>query len=174
MAKAARISDLHTCPKTGHTINAIESGEDTVLINGLPAATVGSVTSCGATIITGSSSVTINGKPAALIGSATSHGGVIVSGSGNVFIGDMGPSSLPGISSSSIIESLLIYDEQVQFTTPVSTHMVGLAYFIESEDGINQSGVIGPDGLLPRISTQNKAGSYTVYWGDDAMEKSQA
>jgi uncharacterized Zn-binding protein involved in type VI secretion len=93
MAGAARVTDKHVCPKTGHTINAVASGEDTVLINGLPAATVGSVTSCGATIITGSSSVTINGKPAAIIGSATSHGGVIVGSSGNVFFGDMAPAS---------------------------------------------------------------------------------
>lgn len=87
MPKAARLGDAHTCPKKGHSVNAISSGESSVLINGLPAATIGSSTSCGATIVAGSSSVTINGKPAAVIGSATSHGGVIVSASGDVFIG---------------------------------------------------------------------------------------
>lgn len=61
MPGAARIGDAHACPQTGHGVNSIVSGNSTVLING---------------------------KPAAILGSAISHGGVIISASGNVLIGD--------------------------------------------------------------------------------------
>ena len=88
MPPVTRVSDSHTCPQKGHSVNAISSGSGDVFINGLPVARVGDSTSCGATIVAGSSTVFINGKPAALLGSATSHGGVIISGSGNVLIGD--------------------------------------------------------------------------------------
>ena len=49
--------------RTGRTI--VRDGSTNVFINGRPAATVGSQTECGGTIITGSSSVFINGKPMA-------------------------------------------------------------------------------------------------------------
>lgn len=69
-----------------------------VFINGLPAATVGSVTTerdgcCGSSngkVAAGSSSVFINGKPAARMGDALaphSGSGNITSGSGDVLIG---------------------------------------------------------------------------------------
>lgn len=69
-----------------------------VLINGLPAATVGSVTverdgCCGSSlgsVAVGSSSVFIHGIPAARLGDALkphSGSGVVTSGSGDVFIG---------------------------------------------------------------------------------------
>ena len=87
MPAIAKVGDMHACPQRGHGVNSIVSGSSDVLINGMPAATVGSGTGCGASIAVGSSTVTINGKPAAVLGSATTHGGVIVSGSGNVLIG---------------------------------------------------------------------------------------
>ncbi|ASD83271.1 PAAR domain-containing protein [Burkholderia gladioli] len=60
------------------------------------------------------------------------------------------------------------YDEQVK----VMGHRVeGLPYYIETEDGKTNAGRIGPDGILPRISTGDKPGSYIVYWGDDALAK---
>lgn len=43
----------------------VKDGSSNVFINGRPAATVGSQTECGGTIVTGSSSVFINGKPVA-------------------------------------------------------------------------------------------------------------
>ncbi|MDD2843215.1 MAG: PAAR domain-containing protein [Tolumonas sp.] len=87
MPAIAKVGDMHACPQRGHGVNSIVSGSSDVFINGMPAATVGSRTSCGASVAVGSSTVTINGKPAAVLGSATTHGGVIVSGSGNVLIG---------------------------------------------------------------------------------------
>lgn len=53
-------------------------------------------------------------------------------------------------------------------------YLAGLSYFIECNDGSSQSGIIGDDGLLPRILTHSQQGEFTVHWGDDAMEKLQA
>lgn len=87
MPPVARVGDKHACPQTGHCVNVIVQGSENVMINGMPAAVVGSKTACGASVVAGSATVTINGKPAAVIGSATSHGGVIISASGNVLVG---------------------------------------------------------------------------------------
>lgn len=79
MAKPiARIGDKHICPY--HGAGTIVTGTAHSLA-GSGIATVGSMTSCGATIVTGSSQSTIDGKPVAVIGSKTSHGGTIVQGS---------------------------------------------------------------------------------------------
>lgn len=165
MSGAARVTDKHVCPKTGHTINAIESGEDTVLINGLPAATVGSVTSCGATIITGSSSVTINGKPAAIIGSATSHGGVIVGSSGNVFFGDMAPKGCLSSSSTSTTN----YDEQVRLINEDGIPVSNAPFYIQDSSGKTYQGITDDSGLCPRVYTDQES-SLTIYTGVHALE----
>ena len=88
--------DAHGPIPFGGQISGGCSGD--VLINGLPAATVGSITTetdacCGSSqgeVAAGSSSVFINGKPAARKGDALaphSGSGKIASGSSNVFIG---------------------------------------------------------------------------------------
>jgi uncharacterized Zn-binding protein involved in type VI secretion len=62
----------------------------TVMIGGLPAATLGDMLICAGgpdSIIMGSSTVMINNKPAARMGDATAHGGVIVLGCLTVNIG---------------------------------------------------------------------------------------
>ena len=71
-------------------------GIPTVLIGGLPAATLGSFCTCAGppdTIVQGSFSVLIGGKPAARMGDLTAHGGVIGGGCPTVLIGDVGMSS---------------------------------------------------------------------------------
>ncbi|MCY0788600.1 PAAR domain-containing protein, partial [Morganella morganii] len=62
----------------------------TVLIGGLPAASLGQMCLCTGipdSIITGSMTVLINNKPAARLGDSTAHGGIIVSGMPSVLIG---------------------------------------------------------------------------------------
>ena len=88
MPPAARITDMHTCPMfdgpkphVGGPI--LPPGKPTVLIGGLPAATVGSMCTCVGppdTIAMGSMKVMIGGQPAARMGDMTAHGGVIVAG----------------------------------------------------------------------------------------------
>ena len=96
---AARATDLHTCPlasPTPHVGGPVLLGVPTVLIGGLPAATLGCICNCVGppdTIVQGSFSVLIGGKPAARMGDLTAHGGVIVGGCPTVLIGDVGMSS---------------------------------------------------------------------------------
>ncbi|MEK0361238.1 PAAR domain-containing protein [Pseudomonas sp. CBC3] len=86
---AARLGDPTACPKTGHGNNPIATGSPDVLFDSLPAARLGDATGCGSALsgnlIPG---VLINGKPAATLGSVGAHGDVIVGGSGTVVIGN--------------------------------------------------------------------------------------
>ncbi|WP_455922408.1 PAAR domain-containing protein [Pseudomonas putida] len=50
---AARISDTHSCPISGHAPNPIASGSPNVILEGMPVATVGDTCSCGASITEG-------------------------------------------------------------------------------------------------------------------------
>jgi uncharacterized Zn-binding protein involved in type VI secretion len=95
---AARVGDGHDCPKvtpgTGvpHVGGVIIGpGCGTVLIEGLPAATVGDGCMCNGDpdkIIKGSNGVFIGGKPAARSGDRCAHGGVVTGGCGSVLIGE--------------------------------------------------------------------------------------
>ncbi len=97
MPPAARQTDLHTCPMVTpgvppipHVGGPISQGIPTVLIGGLPAATLGSMCVCVGppdSIVKGSSTVMIGGMPAARMGDTTAHGGSIVSGLPTVIIG---------------------------------------------------------------------------------------
>jgi uncharacterized Zn-binding protein involved in type VI secretion len=95
MPPAARITDMHTCPKVEpgpvpHVGGPTCSGEGTVLIGFMPAARVGDSLVCVGppdSIKQGESSVIIGGKKAARLGDATSHGGVLVMGCPTVIIG---------------------------------------------------------------------------------------
>jgi len=95
---AARITDMHTCPKREpglfpipHVGGPISGpGEPTVLIGSLPAAVMGDSLVCVGppdSIVQGSTSVLIGGKPAARMGDSTAHGGTIVMGCATVLIG---------------------------------------------------------------------------------------
>ena len=94
MPPAARITDMHTCPMVTGVVPHVGGpilppGVPTVLIAGLPAATLGSKCTCVGppdTIIMGSTKVMIGGKPAARMGDPTAHGGVIVLGAPTVMI----------------------------------------------------------------------------------------
>ena len=96
MSAAARITDMHTCPmvEPGPVPHVggpvLPPGAPTVMIGGLPAATVGDKCVCIGppdTISAGSGTVLIGGKAAARMGDSTAHGGVIVAGCPTVIIG---------------------------------------------------------------------------------------
>lgn len=98
MPFAARVGDPHVCPMfdgpkphVGGPI--LPPGVPTVLIGGLPAATVGSLCTCASApdvIIRGSPSVLIGGRMAARQFDTTAHGGMILMGCPTVLIGDVG------------------------------------------------------------------------------------
>ncbi|MCL4483602.1 MAG: PAAR domain-containing protein, partial [Bacteroidetes bacterium] len=72
MPLAARITDMHVCPMVNGTVPHVGGpilppGAPTVLIGGLPAATVGDMCTCTGppdSIAMGSTTVMIGGKPA--------------------------------------------------------------------------------------------------------------
>lgn len=95
MPFAARITDMHVCPMVTGTVPHVGGpvmppGSPTVLIGGLPAATLGDMLLCAGgpdTIAAGSATVFINSKPAARMGDVTAHGGTLVAGCLTVNIG---------------------------------------------------------------------------------------
>lgn len=96
MPPAARVSDMHTCPMVTFVIPhvggpVVPPGVPTVLIGGMPAATVGSMAACVGppdTIMSGSTTVLVGGLPAARQGDRTAHGGLLVLGEPTVLIGN--------------------------------------------------------------------------------------
>ncbi len=98
---AARVGDMHVCPMVTpgtppvpHVGGPImPPGIPTVLIGGMPAATMGNMCTCVGppdSIIMGSMGVLIGGQPAARMGDSTAHGGSIVAGLPTVLIGEAG------------------------------------------------------------------------------------
>ena len=105
---AARVGDMHVCPKTNpgpvpHVGGPIAVGSSNVIIGGMPAARVGDMAVCIGPpdkASSGSSTVLINGKPAARMGDSSGHGGKIVVGCPTVLIGDSGGSGGGGAAAS--------------------------------------------------------------------------
>ena len=95
MPPAARVGEMHTCPMVTGTVPHVGGpilppGIPTVLMGGMPAATVGNPAVCTGppdSIVKGSATVLIQGRPAARLGDNTAHGGVIVAGLPTVMIG---------------------------------------------------------------------------------------
>lgn len=88
---AARLTDMHVCPMVTPAVPPIPHvggpivgpGCPTVLIGGLPAATMGDQAVCVGppdVIVKGSFTVLIGNKPAARMGDNCAHGGMIVLG----------------------------------------------------------------------------------------------
>jgi uncharacterized Zn-binding protein involved in type VI secretion len=89
MTLAARLGDRHSCKYPGHVGGPILSGEETVLIGGLPAACAGDLAECEGppdVIAEGERTVEIGGRAAARLGDAT-FGGRIGGGLATVTIG---------------------------------------------------------------------------------------
>ena len=95
MPPAARVTDPHVCPMVTVLVPHVGGpilppGVPTVMIGGMPAATVGSMAVCVGppdSIIMGSATVMIGGTPAARMGDSTAHGGTITFGCPTVMIG---------------------------------------------------------------------------------------
>ena len=92
---AARIGDMHVCPKVEpgpvpHVGGPVSLGSPTVIVGGMPQARVGDMMICVGppdSVAAGSGTVLVNNKPAARFGDSSSHGGKIVMGFPTVLIG---------------------------------------------------------------------------------------
>lgn len=109
---AARVGDMHTCPmfdgKSPHVGGPVmPPGIPTVLVGGMPAATLGNMCTCTGpldVISMGSTNVLINGRFTSRQFDQTAHGGIIAIGNPTVLVGGV-PSSCSqaiSISASSI------------------------------------------------------------------------
>lgn len=88
---AARVTDPTACPLPGHGTNPIVAGSPNVLFDNLPAARMGDASACGGKLASNViPTVLINGKPATTVGTIGAHGNVVVSGSSTVLIGASG------------------------------------------------------------------------------------
>lgn len=88
MPPAARITDLHNCPRHGKAPLAV--GESTVLIGNQPAARVGDALACDGAkdlVSQGEPTVLIGNQDAARLGDPTEHGGILIEGCPSVLIG---------------------------------------------------------------------------------------
>ena len=101
MPNAARIGDMHTCPKVNpgpvpHVGGPDISGSPDVITGYMPQARKGDSLICVPAIDKikkGSPTVLVNNRDAARIGDPTVHGGVIVVGCPTVIIGESGQGS---------------------------------------------------------------------------------
>lgn len=86
---AARVTDPTACPIPGHGTNPITAGSPDVQFDGLPAARQNDPTACGSALAGNViPNVLINNMPATTLGTIGSHGNVVIGGSGSVIIGN--------------------------------------------------------------------------------------
>ncbi|ROL92835.1 MULTISPECIES: PAAR domain-containing protein [Pseudomonas] len=136
---AARVSDPTACPLPGHATNPIAAGSGDVFFDGLAAARQGDASACGGAMSGGlATTVLINGKPAATVGSVGTHGNTVTAGSGTVIIGNSHspaqfvpplPVVIPGV-----------FNRVFAFKTASGKAVDGLSYRITSESGIEKFG----------------------------------
>ncbi|MFG0382796.1 PAAR domain-containing protein [Pseudomonas sp. zbq_18] len=158
---AARLGDPTACPVPGHGTNPIAVGSPNVLFDSLPAARQGDASACGGAL-SGNviPTVLINGKPATTIGTVGSHGNVVVAGSGTVLIGASGggasfvsptPVSIPG------------FDEQFVLTDEQGSPIANQPYLLIRESGGQESGITDAQGQTHRIAHHAKAEKIDIY-----------
>lgn len=155
---AARVSDPTACPIPGHGSNPIVAGSPDVLFDNLPAARQGDPTGCGSKLASAViPSVLINGKPATTIGTVGNHGNVVMGGSGTVIIGNShtptaftapAPVMMAGVFN----EHFVVRD--ASSGQPVAGH----AYRLETDSGKVIHGVTDEQGQTQLISASKAEG----------------
>lgn len=155
---AARLSDPTACPIPGHGTNPIAAGSPDVLFDCLPAARMGDPSACGGAM-SGAviPTVLINGKPAAVLGSVGSHGNVVVSGSGTVIIGTSGGGA--AFTAPAPLVMAGVFNEHFIIRDAVSgVPVAGRAYRFETESGKVINGVTDESGKTQLIAAGKAEG----------------
>lgn len=159
---AARVSDPTACPIPGHGTNPIAAGSPDVIIEGLAAARKGDASACGGAIVGGvSATVTINGMNAATVGSVGSHGNSVTAGSGTVIIGDS-HSPAPFVAPVPVVIPG-VFNQLFEMKTADGQALSGLSYKIVSASGIEKLGTTCGAGKSGAISTGTEAEPITLY-----------
>lgn len=152
---AARLGDPTACPLPGHGTNPIAAGSPDVLLDGLPAARQGDPSACGGAMAGNVIlNVLINGMPAATVGTVGSHGNVVVSGSGTVVIG-MAHSPAPFIAPLAL--AFHAFDLFVQVLDKASgAPMPNIPYVATLADGTQVRGVTDESGRSQLLGKQDR------------------
>ncbi|CAE6881464.1 PAAR domain-containing protein [Ectopseudomonas khazarica] len=159
---AARLSDPTACPIPGHGTNPIAAGSPDVLFDALPAARMGDASACGGAMAGAViPTVLINGKPAAVVGSVGSHGNVVVSGSGTVLIG--ASHSAASFISPSTLSFQGSFDAQYQLTNSLGDPLANTRYLIVRQDGREESGITDGQGMTHRLAAHGAAEPLEVF-----------
>ena len=167
---AARITDPTSCPLPGHGVNPIAGGSSDVFFDGLAAARQDDESACGSAIVDNvASTVLINGRPAATVGSVGAHGNNIISGSSTVIIGN---SHTPADFVPLVAMPLwaLVFDEQFCIVGSDGQPLAHVPYYIKDESGRVYTGFSDESGRTPRVST-SKQEILEVTTGVAALEK---
>lgn len=151
--RIARVGDKISCPKKGHGITVITTGDNTMVIDGKPVAYHGCKTSCGATLISSQSVTTVS----------------FGSGAGSAASASNATSRQSGAAAATPMK--FDFDEQVR----AIDHQTGapipdIAYFIETPNGEHYSGRTDANGHCQRVDTF-QPDELTVWFGEEAELK---
>lgn len=152
---AARLSDPTSCPVPGHGTNPIAAGSPDVLFDSLPAARMGDASACGGAMAGAViPTVLINGKPAAVVGSVGSHGNVVIGGSGTVIIGASGGGA--SFVSPAPVDIKGVFDEFfVLLDQDSGAPLSGVSYVLRSASGKEIHGTTGVDGSTDKLRSSS-------------------
>ncbi|MFT0623690.1 PAAR domain-containing protein [Ectopseudomonas guguanensis] len=158
---AARLGDPTACPIPGHGTNPIAAGSPDVLFDSLPAARMGDPSACGGAMAGAVvPTVLINGKPAAVVGSVGSHGNTVVAGSGTVLIGASGGGAVFTAPLPLLMKG---FDICVQLLDQASgAPMKNMAYTATLEDGSQVHGTTDTNGLTRPLGKKDKPQSVAL------------
>ncbi|QLC73200.1 PAAR domain-containing protein [Pseudomonas sp. LPB0260] len=155
---AARLNDPTACPIPGHGNNPIAAGSPDVLFDGLPAARQGDPSACGGALASAViPTVLINGKPATTIGTVGSHGNVVTAGSGTVLIGTSGGGA--AFTAPAPVVMAGVFNEHFVLRDASSGQpLTGHAYRLETDSGKVIHGVTDEQGKTQLISAGKAEG----------------
>jgi len=158
---AARVSDPTACPLPGHGTNPIAAGSGDVFFDGLAAAREGDASACGGALVGDlATTVLINGKPAATVGSVGSHGNKVTAGSGTVIIGNS-HSPAPFVAPLPVEIQWPFNEHYVINCQDSGKPLAGVAYSFKTASGKIITGVTGVDGKTQKVSS-SEAESYEL------------
>lgn len=150
---AARVSDPTACPLPGHGTNPIAAGSGDVFFDGLAAAREGDASACGGALVGDlATTVLINGKPAATVGSVGSHGNKVTARSGTVIIGNS-HSPAPFVPPLPVEIQWPFNEHFVINCQDSGKPLAGVAYTLKTASGKIINGVTGADGKTQKISS---------------------
>jgi len=163
---AARLGDPTACPVPGHGTNPIAVGSPNVLFDSLPAARQGDASVCGGAL-SGNviPTVLINGKPATTIGTVGNHGNVVVAGSGTVLIGTSGGGA--EFIAPTPLSIMGGFDRAFALQIVGGQSFGSLNYQVVSTTGIEKSGCTSTAGLIDSFSSGARPENITIYISGD-------